>query len=561
MEKLNIATSGRWLSLVCASLGMLFSTPRSVSAQSALTWARVELTRNQVQLFTNGQSRRARVSDVLGIGDALRTARSARAELRFNDGSLARIGESAVFQFTPNTRNFRLSNGTVLLLIPPGQGRTTIQTPNAVTGIHGSALFVRFIPETKTTIIGALTNNPAGPMMAFNQDGSAQQPLYAGEMAVLQEDGTLELFSFDLDEFYATSDLVADLQLDDPDASTGDAAIDAVRQEIQDALNKTSFEDSNDVIQNPAFLSANAASPVRSTAIPDFDLSPAAAFLQQTTIRTGFESEVSATVNQSVPNQIQPNPPQNVSQPVAPPPAPPTASETPGNGPTGSVQTPLPTSPTAPNVTEPAMPEPSGPVEKPGPTVTPIVVEPQVPETGPANAPVVNTPEPIVPPTVNPPAASPNLVPMEPNIPSVDPAKPVVTIESIPVAPVEPVLIEPTEPIFVAPTEPIFVAPVEQVVIPAAPTVPMEVPIENVIPAGENGFENLTDLNLIETVLEPEAEIQAERLPENILSQEAPAPPELSPPEAVPPEMPTEIPAENMPMEAPPTEAPVGNMP
>ena len=89
--------------------------PRPADAQSALTWARVELTRNQVQLFTNGQSRRARVSDVLGIGDALTTARRARAELRFNDGSLARIGESAVFQFTPNTRNFRLSNGTVLL--------------------------------------------------------------------------------------------------------------------------------------------------------------------------------------------------------------------------------------------------------------------------------------------------------------------------------------------------------------------------------------------------------------------------------------------------------------
>ena len=214
MEKLNVAATGLWLSLVCAALGMLISMPRSALAQSTLTWARVELTRNDVQLYTNGRSRAAKVSDVLGLNDALSTASRSRAELRFNDGSLARIGESAVFQFTPNTRNFRLSNGTVLLLIPPGQGRTTIQTPNAVTGIHGSALFVRFVPETNITIIGALTNNPAGPMMAFNQDGSAQQPLYAGEMAVLQADGTLNLFSFDLDEFYATSDLITGLGID-----------------------------------------------------------------------------------------------------------------------------------------------------------------------------------------------------------------------------------------------------------------------------------------------------------------------------------------------------------
>ncbi|MEO0869154.1 MAG: FecR family protein, partial [Cyanobacteria bacterium J06642_11] len=192
MAKLKLVATGRWLTLVCASLGMLVSLPGAANAQSVLTWARVELIRNQVQLVTGGRSRRAQVSDVLGVNDALSTARRARAELRFNDGSLARIGESAVFRFTPDTRNFRLSNGTVLLLIPPGQGRTTIQTPNAVTGIRGSALFVRFIPETNTTIIGALTTNPGGPMMAFNEDGTAQQSLNAGEMAVVRGDGTIE---------------------------------------------------------------------------------------------------------------------------------------------------------------------------------------------------------------------------------------------------------------------------------------------------------------------------------------------------------------------------------
>ena len=97
-------------------------------ASVPLTRADVEALRNRVELIRGRTARAARTSDVLAIGDVLRTAASAQADLRFNDGSLARVGEQATFQFVPNTRNFRLSNGTLLLLIPPGRGRTNIQT-------------------------------------------------------------------------------------------------------------------------------------------------------------------------------------------------------------------------------------------------------------------------------------------------------------------------------------------------------------------------------------------------------------------------------------------------
>jgi acrosin len=434
---------------------------------SVQTGARVELTRNQVELFTNGQSRRAQVSDVLGVNDALSTARRARAELRFNDGSLARIGESAVFQFTPNTRNFRLSNGTVLLLIPPGQGRTTIQTPNAVTGIHGSALFVRFVPETETTIIGALTNNPDGAMMVFNQDGSQQQPLYAGEMAVLRGNRILERFSFDLKTFYETSDLIVGLQLDELDVETGDAAIDAVRQEIQDALEQQqdSFEEDSGIIENPPFLSANslqanAREPLRSsTAIPDFSVSPAAAFLQQNGIGEGFESVVSATVNQPAADQVppttgQPNPQPPVAKPPGPNPAPPAAA--PPTKPTEPIA-PVPNSTNNPPITGPTPGEtPNQPVEKPPVPVIPEAnnIAPIAPESAPApnNTPITTPPESTVP-----------------------------TNEFVPSTEKPPVPLDPFTP-----------NGSEEVVIPAN--------------------EPLGELNLIETVPEPETEIQVDRL-------------------------------------------------
>ena len=199
----------------------------AAQAQNSLTWAKVERLRNRVHFIPTGRRPRlARVADVMGIGDALRTASSSRAELRFNDGSLARIGEQAVFRFTPNTRNFQLSNGTTLLLIPPGQGSTTIQTPNAVTGIHGSALFVRVrcLAEQAAdgscanpiTIVGALTNNAVGPMMTYNSSGSQQEPLYAGEMVIVEGDSIIERFEFDLETFYRTSGLAEGLELDSP---------------------------------------------------------------------------------------------------------------------------------------------------------------------------------------------------------------------------------------------------------------------------------------------------------------------------------------------------------
>lgn len=120
--------------------------PNRVSAITPLTRAEIQDLRNMVQLIPKDKlkKRPARKLDAMAPGDGLSTGRASLADLRFNDGSLARVGEQALFQFLPKTRDFKLSNGTVLLLIPPGKGQTRIQTPNAAAAIRGSALFVRY---------------------------------------------------------------------------------------------------------------------------------------------------------------------------------------------------------------------------------------------------------------------------------------------------------------------------------------------------------------------------------------------------------------------------------
>ncbi|MEO0488130.1 MAG: FecR family protein [Cyanobacteria bacterium J06659_2] len=228
-----------------------------VAKAQALTRARVEGIRNRVELIPQGRNaRRAQVSDVMGVGDALRTAASSQAELRFNDGSLARVGERATFRFVPNTRNFRLSNGTVLLLVPPGRGRTNIQTPNAVTGIQGSGVFCRYDAATDTTIVGALTDSALGPMVVSNRDGSEMLPLNGGEMAVIQNDRIVGHYRFSLDDFSRTNTIARGLDLFNPPADEQPNAdgLDGVRSEVADASSNQSSFEGPDVTLSTGFM-------------------------------------------------------------------------------------------------------------------------------------------------------------------------------------------------------------------------------------------------------------------------------------------------------------------
>jgi hypothetical protein len=213
--------------------------PSVAHAEVSLNRAVIASLRNKVELLLKNQApRSAKVRDTMTPGDALSTARAALAELRFNDGSLARIGGQALFRFLPKTRTFNLSNGTMLLLVPPGRGQTRIQTPNAAAGIRGSALFVRYLPDTDVTLIGALTDSG---IEITNRDRTQTQPLGAGQIAVVVKNRIEQVYRFDLKTFYDSSELVKGLDLQRSVSSNGtsapvDQAIAAVRTETSEAV-------------------------------------------------------------------------------------------------------------------------------------------------------------------------------------------------------------------------------------------------------------------------------------------------------------------------------------
>ncbi len=464
--------------------------PPVASAETPLTRATVQALRNQVQLILKNRSTRAaQKADTMTPGDSLATARRSFAELRFNDNSLARIGERALFQFIPRTRNFYLGNGTALLLIPPGQGRTNVRTPNAAAGIRGSALFVRYNEDTNTTIVGALTNSR---IEVSNNQNPQAQTLKAGQMAVIVQDQIVQVYNFDLNTFYQTSELVKDLDLPLRNATpSADPGIAAVQAETAQAVREQAPL-VGQVFENPAFVSLSPAPGLQTAVTPSpvnqitltpsgLDLSIARYTLVANPAAQAFTtpSEGSqpggatppaqlsipnaASVNVTAPLPVQPvialpspnssvtigviAPPEPIITPPAstPLPAPPVSAASPPITPPETVQ-PV----TSVPVVVPQPPPPAAAPQAPVPTVTPapVVVNPPSNQTPASQAPVrPANPAPVV---VTPPP-NPSPAPQAPVQPT--PAAPVVVAPqpSPAPAPQAPVRPEPSVPVVVTP--------------------------------------------------------------------------------------------------------------
>ncbi|ARV60771.1 hypothetical protein BZZ01_21015 [Nostocales cyanobacterium HT-58-2] len=445
--------------------------PQRASAATPLTLAVIQNLRNLVQLMPQDKPKRqARKSDGMSPGDGLSTGRAASVDLRFNDGSLARVGEQALFRFLPKNRNFRLSNGTVLLLIPPGKGHTRINTPNAAAAIRGSGLFVRYDKETDTTLVGALTNSG---IKVSNKDASQNQELQAGQLIVIVKDKIKGLYDFDLRTFYETSDLVRglDLPLKNGVPNT-DPAIASVQSETSAAVAAQSPVSGQGVVENPSFLSQPTTSQNSPSENIIRDNSPVETLLDTGQVVTNTGQQSNDRGNKP-PTQTPSDgnsgstPPPVTTPPVTTPPVttPPvtTPTLTPASSPTPPVTTPTVTTPTVttptvttPPVTTPTVTTPTVTPASPSspPVTTPTVTTPTV-TTPPVTTPTVTTPtvttppvtpaSPSSPPVTTPPVTTPTVTPASPSSPPVT-TPPVTTPTVTPASPSSPPATTPAPP-------------------------------------------------------------------------------------------------------------------
>ncbi|MDZ7958285.1 MAG: FecR domain-containing protein, partial [Aulosira sp. DedQUE10] len=361
------------------------------NATIPLTRAEIQELRNLVQLIPkNGPKKRpARKADAMIPGDGLSTGRKSLADLRFNDGSLARVGEQAIFQFLPKTRNFRLTNGTVLLLIPPGRGQTRIQTPNAAAAIRGSALFVRYDEKTDTTIVGALTNSG---IEVSNKQASQSQVLEAGQLMVIVKGKFQGLYDFDLRNFYETSDMVRGLDLTRQNlAPTPDPAIASVQAETAAAVATQTPLKGEEVVENPSFLQLTATSSTSPSQDSTSEINQGDSSLNSTQETLPVESfvetgEVQSNSQTSTKPQIPPSKP---SEPVVTPPKPTPELPKPDTTP----EQPKPTPELPKPDTTPEQPKPTPELPKPDTTPEPDP-QPEPPKPDPQPEPPKPDPQP-----------------------------------------------------------------------------------------------------------------------------------------------------------------------
>ncbi|MBE7379826.1 MAG: FecR domain-containing protein [Leptolyngbya sp. SIO1E4] len=281
------------------SCGILSESP-AIAQSEALTRAELYRLQNQVQLLPYQQpSRPAAIADPLLPRDGVQTQSQSRAELLFNEGSLARIGANSIFRFVPGLRRYQLPDGSTraeavlqleqgiaLVMGPAGSATNQVQTPEAEITIAGgdlpddapvpptsTAVVIVHSPTLATTQVFNLTQNPT---TISAPGGTETVTLGAGETLSVTEGVFSAVDTFDLNHFYQTSGLALGLgpnqadQLDNESAQV-QAVLNQIRAETVAAANAQASQLAGFCHQDQAAIEADACITTDNTPLNTFE--------------------------------------------------------------------------------------------------------------------------------------------------------------------------------------------------------------------------------------------------------------------------------------------------
>jgi hypothetical protein len=129
----------RGFSLACAAL----LAPLAAQAAGTLQTAAVTRVYNKVDLLQPERDAvPAKIGDSISGSTAVQTGGQSRAELQFNDQTLARLGANSVFSFDRGTRDLNLNEGVILLEVPKNAGGATINTAAVTAAVTGTTVMI-----------------------------------------------------------------------------------------------------------------------------------------------------------------------------------------------------------------------------------------------------------------------------------------------------------------------------------------------------------------------------------------------------------------------------------
>ena len=104
---------------------------------------------NQVRVLDlkAGASRAAKELEKITATDGVRTGIRSRAELLFQDQTIARLGAETFFTFKQATREIRLDAGTLLLQVPKDHGGAQIRSGAVTASVTGTTILMEHLPD------------------------------------------------------------------------------------------------------------------------------------------------------------------------------------------------------------------------------------------------------------------------------------------------------------------------------------------------------------------------------------------------------------------------------
>lgn len=131
------------------------SGPACLSAfAAALTEAEFTRVINDVKILpVEASPQPAKPGDRISGRTAVSTGTQSRAELRFPDKTLTRLGANSVFRMDPNSRTVDLDQGVILLQVPKQMGGAKVRTAAVTAAVTGTTVMVEFTPDGYIKII------------------------------------------------------------------------------------------------------------------------------------------------------------------------------------------------------------------------------------------------------------------------------------------------------------------------------------------------------------------------------------------------------------------------
>lgn len=130
--------------------------------------------------------RAAKIGDVVAGTRTLSTGKKSRAELTFNDNTIARLGANSVFSFKPGSRDIDLKSGFLLLHTPKGKGGAKISTPSAAASVLGTTVMLAALPNGGMKLVvlegnasikfNGVTQNVGPGQLVFMTPGEGMSP-------------------------------------------------------------------------------------------------------------------------------------------------------------------------------------------------------------------------------------------------------------------------------------------------------------------------------------------------------------------------------------------------